>query len=207
MSADEWSGVPQGSQELVDLGKTALELTRLFKVTPKQARWCVAYVTTARMVASEAAREAGYSDPALNGHRNVHHPECQAALEWLIERNREDYGVLVQRLMDETAAVAFSSITDVLDVVDGELVLKGALSELPRSVRAAIKRIKVRERELPSGRVERTVDVEMHDKLDAQKLLAAMVGARALKHQVAEGDDWSGLAIMPPPGIEADGDA
>lgn len=95
-----------------------------------------------------------------------------------------------QKVTDTLAALAFSSIADVLDD-QGNVI---PLTQLPRDIGQAVKKIKRREIigvDLTTGEkkvVGHTIEVEMHDRVQPLRLLGLEVGLFTEKVEQS-GDD------------------
>jgi len=76
----------------------------------------------------------------------------------------------VARVRDDLSAIARSDIADVMEYRSGELVLR-KLSDIPESVRRAIRRVKV----VPMKNGTR-YEIEFYDKISALRLLARHYG-------------------------------
>jgi phage terminase small subunit len=181
------------------VNKTELrvELQDVYGLTEQQALWAIAYVTTARFSGPEAARQAGYADPTTVSSRLKANPNAMAACKFVASMENDGFTVTRERVVAELSAVAFSKITDVVDIEGTEVVLQTPkLKDLPEMTQRAINAVKVTTQEMKDGRLKTEVKVVMHDKIEALKLLALMTGG-ALPAQMSQ-DDWTGLTLLPP---------
>jgi len=75
-----------------------------------------------------------------------------------------------ERVLEELGHIASSDITDVVSWTGDVAILK-ASEELPTQVRKAIKKVKI-----TPGKYGNAIEVEMHDKLSALRMMARVTG-------------------------------
>lgn len=75
-----------------------------------------------------------------------------------------------ERVVQELGHIASSDITDVVSWTGDVAILKSS-EELPTQVRKAIKKVKI-----TPGKYGNSVEVEMHDKLSALRMMARVTG-------------------------------
>ncbi len=170
------------------------------KLTPKQKRFCQEYIIDFN--ATKAAIRAGYSEKTAYsiGHSLLKKVEIQEEIEKQIELRTERTFVNADRVVQEAAKIAFSSIADLIDwqkmkpiyeedengkdkVVgyEGGISFKEA-ENMPESLKAAISEIS----EGPFG----TLKIKMHAKMPAIELLAKHTGVlpSVQKHEITGKD-------------------
>lgn len=75
-----------------------------------------------------------------------------------------------ERVLEELGHIASSDITDVVSWSGDEAILRSS-HDLPTQVRKAIKKVKI-----TPGKYGNAVEVEMHDKLSALRMMARVTG-------------------------------
>lgn len=101
-------------------------------LNPQQRAFVVAYCTTANCNATEAARQAGYSDPGtgsirVRGHQVLHHPKVLEAIrEFTLASIRADAPVLVDALKKVAGSVQHKDQVKAI----GMLLNRGGLPEI-----------------------------------------------------------------------------
>ena len=75
-----------------------------------------------------------------------------------------------ERVLDELAHIASSDITDVVSWTGDVAILKPS-EELPTQVKKAIRKVKI-----TPGKYGNAIEVEMHDKLSALRMMARATG-------------------------------
>lgn len=148
---------------------------RKHHLTDKQKTFVSEYLKD--MNGSRAARVAGYAEPGQFGWRLLagdHYPLVRQAVDAALEERRKALRINGDRITDELAHVGFFSPRSLLDDEGNPIALK----DLPDEVFRAIKTMKVSYQEDPSGKAGtlKTVDMEFHNKLEALKQLAGMLG-------------------------------
>lgn len=145
-------------------------------LTPRQERFVQEYMLD--LNASQAAIRAGYTEESptvaaaqLLANNSVAEAIAEAKAE-LARRNAE----MVQGVVNEWAALAFSDIGHLIDFTDGGFRIRNG-DEIPPSARRAISSIKVRRE---SGGEDKpptdVVEFKLWDKLDALAKLAQHFG-------------------------------
>jgi hypothetical protein len=145
-----------------------------------------------RRNATKAYRDAYpgacYSTASAEGSRLFRDHRISQEIQKLLAEERIRLASNAQKVTDALATLAFSSIADVLDD-QGNVI---PLTELPRDVALAVKRMRRRE---IIGQVDgqkavvgHTIEVEMHDKVQPLRLLGLEVGLFTEKVEQS-GDD------------------
>lgn len=144
------------------------------QISDKQEVFCRKYLELHRSP-EKAAVAAGYK--ASYARHLLGKPHILDRIRELDKSAAARSTISAGRIIEEMASIAFTNITDVIELEDdGRLVIK-ATGDLPEPVKRSIKKIKIRERTI-MGRednpdvLERHVEVEMHDKLRGLDQLA-----------------------------------
>lgn len=157
-------------------GSTALKNAR-------HERFCHEYVIDYN--ASRSARAAGYAESGAGteGYKLLKNPYVLARKNYLEKRAVDALGITKERITKELAAIAFANPDDVIEWGDTQMIeveedgkkmripyhgitIKNS-QNLPAHVRAAIKKVK---------QGKDGLEVELHDKQAALRLLAAQAG-------------------------------
>lgn len=140
----------------------------------------------------EAARQAGYKHGSA---RNLSmDPRIQERVRQINEATVERLGVSADELIQEIAALAFSDITEVIQVDYNRL------QDLPRHVRAAIAEVKVRHNYDRDGFLSHTdCWIKMHNKVEAQRLLASITDPKPTVPGGTDEGAWTGLTVITEP--------
>lgn len=136
------------------------------RLTPKQARFVEEYLKD--LNATQAAIRAGYSPRRADalGYENLRKPEIKDAIEVAQRERSARTGVTADRVVQEIARVAFSSLSDVMDWTPSGVQVKPSDKMAPDAA-AAIAEIA----ETHAG-----VKVKLHSKVAALEQLAKHVG-------------------------------
>jgi len=167
-------------------------------LTGKQKAWAQAYVGPARFNASEAARLTGIA--ISSGVENRSKPHIMDYVEELQKDALRRHMISQARTLEELVAIGFSNITDILTVDgDGRVTMKD-LDEAPRHVTSSIKKMKLKRTNKPDGDFDEILEIELHDKMTALKMLGTFQG---LFERQDGGDDeekpvFTGLEIVAP---------
>lgn len=159
-------------------------------LTEKQEAFILAWMVrrNATRAYQDAYPGARYSTASAEGSRLFRDHRISQEIQKLLAEERIRLTSNAQTVTDTLAAMAFTSLADVLDD-QGNVI---PLTELPRDVALAIKKIKRREIiGLVDGQkavVGHTIQVEMHDKVQPLRLLGLEVGMFTEK-VVQSGDD------------------
>lgn len=139
-----------------------------------------------------AAKEAGYR---YGSARNLSSdPRIQERVRQINEATVERLGVSADELIQEIAALAFSDITEVIQVDYNRL------QDLPRHVRAAIAEVKVRHNYDRDGFLSHTdCWIKMHNKVEAQRLLAQITDPKPTVPGGHDESAWTGLTVITEP--------
>ena len=140
------------------------------KLRPKQQRFVQEYLVD--LNATKAAIRAGYSEKTAGsqGFDLLKKPEIELAVQQAFEDVAQRVGVTQQMVIKEYVRLAFSDLSDVVDVSSGEVVVHN-LNELSEDVRRAVS--EVSSSVTPSGINMR---VKLHDKKGALDSLAKYLG-------------------------------
>lgn len=136
------------------------------KLTAKQQRFVAEYLVD--LNATQAAIRAGYKAKTAGqtGAENLKKPQIQEAIKRANENRLKRTNISADRVLQEIARIAFSVATDVVEVRDGEVVIRDTES-LTTDQKAAIAGIK-------EGRAG--IEIKMHDKVRALELLCRNLG-------------------------------
>lgn len=156
------------------------------KLPPKRVAFVNAYVENG-FDGAGAYRAAKYK--VKNGNvakveasKLLTNPNVQSYLMWKLRQvlSKDDCQIDEGKLIRESNAIAYASLTDVLSWdAEGRVTVK-ASSEIPREVAVAIKKIRSTTRTIPQEDgppIEETkVEIELHDKKGALDLQARIAG-------------------------------
>ncbi len=120
----------------------------------------------------QAASKAGYASPELASRRFQKDPRIKAALMFCLDARNKRLALNGDKLVRETALLAFSDLGDVMENDEHGALRMKQLDAIAPEARRTIKKITVVR--APNG--TETVNVELHDKGQAQQLLAKMMG-------------------------------
>lgn len=144
--------------------------------------------------AAQAAREAGYADNG-NISRIVWEvlgvPKVRAAIDEQLELRRQQWGELLHRTVEELSHIAFANLTDVVDLGDGVVAIRGEMTEAGKRALSEVTETSVEMR----GHTTRTLKVKMHNKVQALTLLAKITGGIVERHAGANGRDPIGVDV------------
>ena len=148
-------------------------------LTDKEWLFVAEYVNDLR--ATDAAERAGLANTRKScrevAHRYRRRPHVADAIARLIE---ERNGASKLRVVEEINRLAFSTISDVLEIKDGQLVVRDHAS-LTEDQLAAVQSIE----EVINEKGFRTLRVKQHDKLAALSLLAKVLGMLTNKTEIS----------------------
>lgn len=135
------------------------------KLTDRQKRFALEYLTDSN--ATQAAIRAGYSEKTAYsiGQRLLKNVEVRLEIERRTEKLEKKIEVNQERVLRELALLAFSRVTDFLEVKDGKVVIKDTADIDPDSI-AAIAGIK----QGPHG-----LELKLHGKEKSLELLARIL--------------------------------
>lgn len=161
-------------------------------LTAKQEAFILAWMVrrNATKAYQDAYPGACYSTASAEGSRLFRDPRISQEIKKMLAEERIRLASNAQKVTDTLAALAFSSIADVLDD-QGNVI---PLTQLPRDIGQAVKKIKRREIigvDLTTGEkkvVGHTIEVEMHDRVQPLRLLGLEVGLFTEKVEQS-GDD------------------
>lgn len=201
------------------------ELVRLREqCTGLEADFAEVLVGVAKFDKVLAADMVGYKSKTA-GYDVVRRPAVQNYLAALQYNGMLRMGMSVAKIYTELAKLAYTNITDVLNMKsDGSVVLKAdSLDDLPEHVRAAIQSIEVDEtindrivsiqgaeaseddpdNDTPTETIlkrttRRKFKIKMHNKLDALKILAPANGMNTQEPGGKGGDTFVGLVLVAP---------
>jgi len=116
--------------------------------------------------ATAAAKRAGYSSPRNAGYRVLHHPEVQKYIKGQEAKLASKLEITAERVLKEVARIAFSDITDYVDVENNSVKIKnfsGLDEDKARAVASVKQSIEVTE-------------FKLHDKVAALDKLCRHLG-------------------------------
>lgn len=125
--------------------------------------------------ATKAAIRAGYavSSAGRHAHKLLKNAYIDAAIQVAQSQRSKRTGITADRVLTELALIAFSDISDVVQVVGGELSIRD-LEPMSKRVKRAIESVSEKPGEHGTAR-----SVKMHSKLTALKMLADHLGLSA----------------------------
>lgn len=135
---------------------------------------------------------ATYETARSEGSRLFRDPRISSQIKGLLAEEAKRLQNKAQKVSDGLAAMAFSSLADVLDD-EGNVI---PLTQLPRDIGQAVKKVKRREIigvDLTSGEKKvmgHTIEVEMHDKVQPLRLLGLEVGMFTEKVELTGDEAW-----------------
>lgn len=151
-------------------------------LTPKQARFCEEYVID--LNSSRAYRAAGYQVTTDNSTYSsastlLRNPKVQAYISQLQAERGKRTEATSDRIINELAAIAFSRVTDTIQIKDGVASIKDS-SDWLESSQIAIQQVDgentTRLDESGEILVSKRLKVKHYDKLRALELLAKITG-------------------------------
>lgn len=114
------------------------------ELTQKEELFCEFYIE--EFNGADAARRAGYSENSARqiASENLSKPYIKAYISKIQENLAERSGISKLRQLNRWKGIAYSDITDMFDIVGGEVILKGekSLSDLPKELRMNISELK-----------------------------------------------------------------
>jgi len=161
-------------------------------LTPKQEAFILAWMVrrNATRAYQDAYPGACYSTASAEGSRLFRDHRISQKIQQLLAEERTRITSNAHKVTDTLAAIAFSSLADVLDD-QGNVI---PLTNLPRDVGQAVKKVKRREiirRDPSNGErkvIGHTIEVEMHDKVQPLRLLGLADGMFNAKVEYASDD-------------------
>lgn len=155
------------------------------KLNPKQTKFCELYVKTGN--ATQSYLEAGYkvkNDETARANSSVllTNPNVRAYIESLQKALSASTKITTERLMEETAKIAFSDLNEIVAVEDGVLVLKPAQDLNQLDGVSATKTVSEssssgKNGDSSSSSVTNSFAIKRADRLKALDMLARMIGA------------------------------
>lgn len=141
------------------------------ELTAKQKLWIEHYLITRN--ASEAARLAGYKQPACVGHQNLIKLEAyikpaQEAVLRELQFDKKD-------AISEMVAIATSDLSDIATLDNGVFKIKD-FDAMPKMARRCIKSFKFKTFTNKEGETTDSVEVSLWDKTKALDMLARHMG-------------------------------
>lgn len=144
--------------------------------------------------ATKAAIRAGYSPTSARQHAShlLSNTYIASAIHIAQRERSRRTGITAERVLQELAHIAFSDITQVVELRRGELCITGLSEGKPESVRRAIESVSEKPGEHGTAR-----SVKMHPKLVALKMLADHLGLNAEQVSKLEitGKDGAPLSV------------
>lgn len=153
------------------------------RLTAKQRLFCFEYLVD--LSATQAAIRAGYSkrSAASIGEENLRKPEIRAFIAVALREREKRIEIRGDQVVQELAAIAFSRITDFVDIQKGRLVWHDSI-DLHTSKAV----LEIYERETSRGVQKR---IRLHDKLRALELLGRHLGIFSESRDRDEHRDYS----------------
>lgn len=143
-------------------------------LSPREAHFVSHYM--AGVEHAEAMRLAGYIRPQRSdAEAMLQLPHVRAEIERQSDALAQTAQVTQHRVIAEHATMAFSDVTEIMQYIDPELTVAEMLEAAPRSVTAAIKKLKVTRRYEGRGDDAKpvdTIEIDMHDKHKSLDALA-----------------------------------
>lgn len=139
-------------------------------LTDKQEAFCVAYVS--HFNAAKAAVSAGYAVKHVDSQaaQLLSNPKVKARVSQLMQQFADDHEVLKHRIIKQLTAMAFSDITDFVEVTDEVGTRFKNWEELPREVRSCIAEVNETVSHGENG-MSRSQRLKLVDKMKAIELL------------------------------------
>jgi hypothetical protein len=157
--------------------------------------------SVAKWNATEAARQAGYAQTDSlyrTASEVLHRPDVRAAINAILELRRQRYSEIIDRAVEELAALAFAKITpDAAEIVNGNLIIKDT-SEMDEATQRAIAEIS--ETETASGRS--VPKLKMHNKAHALALLLKVTGGIVERHAGPDGKGPIPVKVVTPETVD-----
>ncbi len=131
------------------------------ELTQKRKNFALEYLID--LCAKDAAIRAGYSPKTAKeiGYALLQDDRIQRIISTEIEKRKNRLDLTADRVLEEMAAVAFGSVTDILDWEGEEVKLKSR-EDIPQHALASISEIRLREGDL---------HLKMHSKIKALDML------------------------------------
>lgn len=146
-------------------------------LTPREARFVTGYLTHGDGL--RAMRDAGYEGASRAlAKQLIAVPKIAALIEDQLDAIADLYRVTNARLVAEHARTAFSNLADFADVLTSDDPVE-AFNALPRGVRSAVKKVRVRRSYEGKGEDRQPVDtleIELHDKGRSLDTLGKITG-------------------------------
>lgn len=151
--------------------KTKTERVR--KLTGMQEKFCQLYTT--HWNATRAAKEAGYSEKnaGVLGYQTLQIPLVKDRISELTEHTLKELGVSRERVLKEVCALAFVKMSDVAQIIDGEVHLLD-FDEMTDEAAAALKSISYTKSSSSSAEgysSSRSISFGLHDKRGSLEFL------------------------------------
>lgn len=172
------------------------------KLTEKQELFAREYVIDRN--GKQAAIRAGYAEKGaeVQASKMLRIPKVRDRVRELIAKQFERMDVTTDRIYDEMARVAFSNLSDYVNVDEDGAVVLFPWEDMPREAFAAVSEVS----ETP-GKYGRTRRIRMHDKLGALRDLAKLKGMdpddtpEEKARRIAEGlRELAAATFIPAPG-------
>lgn len=141
-------------------------------LSTKQRAFVLHYLKTWN--ATLSAKEAGYNAKASRaaGHSLLKRPNIRHAIKEARDAHFDNLGVSTEKILGEMAKVAFTDIDRFLEFGPKGVKLKDGVTEIPPSAMACVKSIREIAHVGTNGKVTRTIDFKLHDKMKALEMLA-----------------------------------
>jgi phage terminase small subunit len=137
------------------------------KLTAKQKAFCQEYLIDKN--ATQAAIRAGYKPQAAyaSGHENLRKPQVKAYLDQLLTHQAERTKISGDAVINELAAITSFQLTDVIELSNGKLTLKGTQAWSDTAKRA-VESLKIDK--------DGCIHIKAHSKVAALKQLGEHLG-------------------------------
>jgi phage terminase small subunit len=137
------------------------------KLTPKQKAFCQEYLIDKN--ATQAAIRAGYKPQAAyaSGHENLRKPQVKAYLDPLLTQQAERTKISGDAVISELAAIASFQLTDVIELSNGKLTIKG-IQAWSDTAKRAVESLKIDK--------DGCIHIKAHSKVAALKQLGEHFG-------------------------------
>lgn len=169
-------------------------------VSDKQLEFCEEYLRTLNMTGAYRSvyGEQGKTNYQLYAaaKKKLNEKGVREYIDFRRKEAREELVIDTTRVMGELAAIAFTDITDVVDLDRNGASLKDP-SEIAPEHKKAIKKITVREVEHEHG-MNRSIVIEMHDKQKAIETLAKHLGILTDAKNLTQNNVTNNVVMLDP---------
>ena len=183
---------------------------KLRPLSEKEKHQLSIYVSAGEYVASKSCvlygEEVGEITTAADAQALRKLVKREHALEYIEELQRRQGIILTSvrnKVVEEYSALAFSNLSDVLQVTDTGGITVRAFDDLPKSVQSAIKTVKISRRKSGDD-WEDILEIQMHDKKGALDGLSHIlnlqrrIGEELTKDEEENALQFAGVSIIGP---------